>query len=636
MENEKTIRIQDDLYQFVNGKWLESAVIPNDRPTVGGFSDLDIGVEKLLMNDFKEMANNEKTIPNEHLSNAVLLYKKGMNVSRRNRDGIKPIEKDLEKIKSFLTLQSFNRNLKNCVMNDYPLPFNFGVDVNMKDTKHHSLVILGPGTILPDTTYYEEAQKQTHDTLIGVYSAMAKQLLSYTDLTEEEQREYLKDTIAFDGVIAGIVKSRQEWADYVKNYNPMKLNKVTRALAPLKFRNLLNKIFEKLPDEVIVYDPRFLKEFKKLLSEETYPLYQHWAYVTYLLNHTSALSVDLRTIGNAYHRTLMGTKSDPSIEKQSYQIAGRYFSEPLGLYYGKTYFGEEAKKDVVDIVKEIIETYKKRMAKNDFLEPATKDKAILKLDKIVIKMGYPDKINSYFDKMIVNPRDSLFKAMKELGKVLKDYEFSLLYQDVDRSEWVMPGHMVNACYNPNTNDITFPAAILQAPFYSLSQSRSQNLGGIGTVIGHEISHAFDNNGAAFDENGNLFDWWTKNDMKVFKNKTKAMIKQFDGLEIGNGKVNGKLVVSENIADNGGMGVTIDIMNGMKDRNYEEYFINWAKVWCIKAKDAYTELLLRMDVHSPAVLRANIPPRNFPEWYETFHVTSKDGMYLSPNKRIIIW
>jgi putative endopeptidase len=200
----------------------------------------------------------------------------------------------------------------------------------------------------------------------------------------------------------------------------------------------------------------------------------------------------------------------------------------------------------------------------------------------------------------------------------------------------MPGHMVNACYDPQRNDITFPAAILQAPFYSIKQTRSENLGGIGAVIGHEISHAFDNNGAKCDENGNINNWWTKEDFKNFNKKTKKMVEQFDGIELPWGKVNSNLIVSENIADNGGMAVTLHIMKTMKEKSYEEYFTNWAKVWCQKATDQYRSLLLTMDVHGPNVLRTNMPPRNFEEWYDTFNVKKTDKMYIAPNKRLVIW
>jgi len=253
-----------------------------------------------------------------------------------------------------------------------------------------------------------------------------------------------------------------------------------------------------------------------------------------------------------------------------------------------------------------------------------------------IKMGYPDKADEIFDKFEVGKNDSLYKAVGNINKVRLLDSIAKLDKPVDKTKWLMPGHMVNACYDPSRNDITFPAAILQAPFYSLKQTRSENLGGIGAVIGHEISHAFDNNGANMDENGNINNWWTKEDFKKFAKKTKDMVKQFEGIELPFGKVNSELIVSENIADNGGMAVTLHIMKGMKNANYEEYFLNWARIWCQKAKPEYEALLLTVDVHGPVILRTNMPPRNFQEWYDTFNVKKTDKMYIAPNKRVVIW
>ena len=253
-----------------------------------------------------------------------------------------------------------------------------------------------------------------------------------------------------------------------------------------------------------------------------------------------------------------------------------------------------------------------------------------------VKIGYPDKVDEIFSKFVVNKNDSLYKVVMGIRKVILLDRIAKLSEPVDKTKWAMPGHMVNACYNPMDNDITFPAAILQAPFYSIKQTRSQNLGGIGAVIGHEISHAFDNNGAKCDENGNLNNWWTKEDFKKFEKKTQAMIKQFDDIELPWGKVNSKLIVSENIADNGGMAVTLHIMKKMKDPNYAEYFMNWARVWCLKAKPEYLSLLLTVDVHGPNILRANMPPRNFQEWYDAFNVQKIDKMYIAPSKRLVIW
>jgi len=276
------------------------------------------------------------------------------------------------------------------------------------------------------------------------------------------------------------------------------------------------------------------------------------------------------------------------------------------------------------------------MRKNGFLAESTKEQAIKKLSTIEIKMGYPDEIKPFWFKLVFDEDASYFEEMQTLFAIRIQDQLDKALKPVDRTRWQMPGHMVNAGYDPSSNDITFPAAILQKPFYSLQQSVSENLGGIGAVIGHEISHAFDNNGANFDENGNLKNWWTEEDFTAFQELTKGMIEQFDGIEFHGGKINGELTISENIADNGGVGVTLEIMHTLPEPDFRAYFINWARVWCRKAKEEYLQLLLSSDVHSPGELRANMQPRNFPEWYETFGVTEHDGMYIAPEKRISIW
>ncbi len=635
MENK--VRVQDDLYLFVNKEWLDKAEIPGDKPACGGFNELATGVEDLLIGDLNKMAKGRRQTPNENVQKAVDLFVLAKNVKKRNKEGIKPILKNLDKLNKLNKVSDLNRKFKDFLTAGLPLPVSIGVNEDMKNTLNHCLILSGPETFLPDTTYYKEEMKPQHDALIGVWSQMVEKLLSYTDYSKEEGAKILAEALKFDEIIAGLVKSSEEWSEYVKMYNPTSLKRTATLLKPLKLKKLLTDLYgENIPEEIIVADPRFLKGFKGLLNEENFSLYKSWAIVNLLISASPLLSEEIREVGSEYSKILSGLQSLPTIEKQAYRLATGHFAEPIGLYYGKTYFGETAKKDVTEMVEEIISTYKDRIQKNDFLSEETKQKAILKLDKIVIKMGYPDKCDQLYDKLIVSKKASLYNVIMQLkAQVIKD-NLEKLTLPVDRSKWVMAGHVVNACYNPFTNDITFPAAILQKPFYSLKQSRSENLGGIGAVIGHEISHAFDNNGAKCDENGNLNNWWTKEDEKRFNQKTKEMIKEFSGIELPWGKVNAKFIVSENIADNGGMAVTLEIMSKMKDADYESYFYNWARVWCQKQREEYAKLLLQVDVHAPAVLRANMQPRNFNEWYKTFNVQKTDKMYIAPQKRVVIW
>lgn len=629
------IRIQDDLYTYVNQEKLEELVIPDDQPSIGGFQTLAIEVEKIMINEFNEMSEN-MNYPDEYLKNACSLYKIIKNVEKKEKDGIKPALKNVSVLNDITSFEDFSKFYKTLCLRKISLPFSVSVIADMKNTKQHCVSIQGPSVILPDASYYKEEMANQKQMILGIWTNAAKMIMAKTDLSEDDQNKYIEDTIAFDEMLGKLVKTSEEWSEYVKMYNPMKTSKVATLTKTVDMKYILNDLFGFVPETIIVSEPRYFKAFTEVFNEDNFELYKHWAYVNAIINSCQLLSEELRDLGSMYYRTIAGIAANTPLEKFAYQLASGVYSEPVGLYYGKKYFGEEAKKDITEIVYQIIETYKDRIKNNEILCDETKNKAILKLSKMGVKMGYPDKFDEIYSKIEINPEDSLFDIILSIEKLVKLDNFEKLSQPTNPEKWQMPGHMVNACYDPFVNDITFPAAILQAPFYSINQTRSENLGGIGAVIGHEISHAFDSNGAKCDENGNLNNWWTKEDNKSFNKKIRQMVKQFDGIELPWGKVNGKFIVSENMADNGGVAVTLDIMSKTKNASYEEYFSNWAKVWCMKAKPEYLTLLLNLDVHGPNILRANMPPRNFPEWYETFNVKKTDKMYIAPSKRIVIW
>ena len=629
------VRIQDDLYNYVNGEKIESLVIPDDLPSIGGFTTLHTEVEALMIGEFNRMSDTGD-YPDDYLRRACALFAAAKNVEKKAADGVAPLLKDLALIEGLKDMDDFNAALKELVLSGMPLPLEISVETDMKNTKVHGVNLQGPGVILPDASYYKPEMAPQKEALLGIWSAMAQAVLAKSDLSKEAQAQYIQDTLAFDAILGGLVKSQEEWSEYIKAYNPRKTSTVCKMVAPIDLKGLLKDLFGKVPEKVGVAEPRYFKAFATVFNEETFNIYKHWAYVTKMVGSCSLLSEELREIGGTFYRALAGIPAMTAVEKFAYQLASGMYSEPVGLYYGRKYFGEEAKKDITEIVYQIIDTYKTRIQNNPILCSETRAKAILKLSTMGVKMGYPDKVRTVYDSLIFDEGASLYEMVTSLKRIKREDGFSKLYKDVDRTLWAMPGHMVNACYDPFVNDITFPAAILQPPFYALSQTRSENLGGIGAVIGHEISHAFDSNGAKCDENGNINNWWTKEDEKRFKGLIKAMVKQFDGIELPWGKVNGKFIVSENMADNGGMAVTLDIMSKVKNANYEEYFANWARVWCTKAKPEYQKLLLSIDVHGPAILRANMPPRNFDEWYKTFKVKKTDKMYIEPKSRLVIW
>jgi putative endopeptidase len=620
---------------YVNGETLEKLVIPDDKPYAGGFADLADGVEKIMMDEFASMSKNRE-YPNEYLERACKLYSLAKDAERKEKHGITPALNNLALLDEVKSLEDFSRLYKALSLKGIPTPFSIGVDTDMKNTKQRLVYIQGAGVILPDASYYKPEMAAQKEQLLGIWTNVAKAVIAKTDLEPEVQEQYVTDALAFDAIIGSLAKTREEWARYIEMYNPMETATVSEMISDVDFAAILSDIFGKVPATVVVTEPRYFEGFSSILNTETIELYKHWAYVTGLLRACNYLSEELRELGGAYHRALTGVAAMQSIEKFAYNLASDMYSEPVGIYYGEKYFGEEAKKDITEIVYQIIDTYRARIKTNEILGDATREKAILKLSTMGVKMGYPDRARAIYEKLDFDPEDSLLDIMISLGAIRDLDSYAKLDQPTEPENWQMPGHMVNACYDPFVNDITFPAAILQAPFYSLGQTRSENLGGIGGVIGHEISHAFDSNGAKCDENGNINDWWTAEDFERFEAKVNAMIEQFDGIELPWGKVNGAFIVSENMADNGGMAVTLDIMSKTEGASYEEYFCNWARVWCEKAREEFLKMILAVDVHGPCILRANMPPRNFPEWYKTFDVKDTDEMYLAPEKRIVIW
>lgn len=630
-------RIQDDLYLAENENWLKDAKIPEDRTSIGSFSSLDINVEKTLIDDFNKFSSNLKPIPNKYIDNAIKIYKKALDMTTRNKQGISPIKARLEYILNLKDISDFNSKITYLYNNSYILPFNIQVDADMKNTSSNCLMFTGNSLFLPDTSYYDE-ENSTGKQLKNVFKMMIEKEFEELDfISENQKQEIINQAFEFDNLISKYVKSQLEWSEYTKTYNPISIKDFISKLENIDISTLLKDVYKELPSKVILNETKYFDNFNTIFNKDTFPLFRSFIFVKEFNSACSLLTSKLREASYIYKNTLMGTTSLPTLEKEAYRLVSSILSEPIGIYYGENYFGKEAKEDVIKIVEGLIATYKDRLAKNTWLSNKTKQKAILKLDKMVLKIGYPDKCQEVYDLINVDDSKSLFEILFDVEKVNRDYKNSLLYKKVDRSLWLMPGHMVNACYNPFTNDITFPAAILQEPFYSLKQSRASNLGGIGCVIGHEISHAFDNNGAMCDELGNLNNWWTDKDFETFSLKTKAMIDEFDGLEIAGGKVSGELTVSENIADNGGVASGLQTLETeFKEPDYQAFFKQFGRIWGIKIRPEYQQLLLNVDVHSPAYYRANMQVRNFPEWYKAFNVTSKDKMYLPEDKRVIIW
>ena len=629
-------RPQDNLYLAVNSEWLEKAVIPSDRSRISSFDGIDLNVENHLMEDFAAFADGKKDLPDvPNFAKAVELYKLARDFEKRNADGAAPVKADLVLLESLSDFADFNEKAADLAKAAFTLPFGFAVDADMKNTKVNVVSFTDPDIFLPDTKTYEtEGAKD----LLAILEKQSVNLLKLAGVAEDQAKEYAADALKFDARLAKVVKSSEEWADYPASYNPYSLADFEAKFKSFDIKKFLLNALGEEPEKLIVLDPRFLDNFESLVNEETFDEIKGWMLVKFINGAASALSQEFREAAFPFSQALSGQPELSSGDKQAYHLANGLFSEVVGVYYGQTYFGADAKADVLDMIQRMLNVYEDRIRNNDWLSQATKDKAIVKLRALILKVGYPDKIEDFYNRLQVTPASeggSLFSNLRAAAILEREYNLEKLHKPVDRTVWLMPGNLVNACYDSQRNDLTFPAAILQAPFYDLKQDRASNFGGIGVVIAHEISHAFDNNGAQFDELGNMVNWWTDEDYAEFKKRTQAEIELFDGIEYGPVVLNGKQIVSENIADQGGLTAAVQAAKDEGD-DMKKLFENFARVWANKQLTESIKTLVAIDVHAPGPERANVQSQCQDEFYEAFDVKPGDGMWLDPEKRVHIW
>ncbi|MBV0921367.1 M13 family peptidase [Limosilactobacillus reuteri] len=627
--------IKDDLYEAVNGEWLKTAKIPDDKPATGGFNDLVDEIDKQLMDDFDAYATGKEKSDDSRFNEMIKLYRLAKKFDWRKKVGPQPLKRMLASVENLNSYEDYQSQWKNWILAGMPSPISFDIDADMKNATVYALFASSPSLILPDKSYYEAEKKAQHDQLLQLWSSMVEALMDKLGYSKEEAKKIIDDAIKFDALLTPNVKSAEEAADYSKMYNPQTVAELASATDQLDIAAIIKQLVGEEPEKVIVTEPEYFKALNKIL-QGNFELFKNWALIRVIRENASYLDDEMREINGRYGRALSGSKKPVSQRKFAFYLARDMFSQVAGDYYGKKYFGPQAKADVHHMVEQMIKVYKGRLTNNQWLSKDTRDKAILKLDKLGIQVGYPDKIPALYDQFKVDEEESLIANLNQLTVTANKELFSRWNKPVDRMRWEMSAATVNAYYHPFKNIIVFPAAILQAPFYSLKQSSSQNYGGIGAVIAHEISHAFDNNGSLFDEFGNLNNWWTDEDSAHFKQLAQKMIEEFDGIPFAGQKVNGKLTVSENIADAGGLSCALEAAKTEADFNAQEFFINWATIWRMKATEQYMQLLLSIDVHAPQKLRANIQAENLDDFYTAFDIKPGNEMYRAPEDRVHIW
>ncbi len=635
-----TVRPQDDLFRSVNGKWLKEAKIPADRPADGAFFELRDRSEKQVLSII-EAAAKTKDDPNaQKISD---LYASFMDEARANKLGITAIQAELEAIAAIKDNAGLFRELAALQRAGVSGLFSIFVSTDAKKSDQYIAYINQGGLGLPNESYYRDPK---YDSLRTSYVNHIGKMLALAKIPNSEKAA--AKVMAIEEAIAKCHWDNVRTRDADKTYNKFSLAQLKALAKELDLDVWFEGIGGKEIEELVVREPSFMTDLAKtigLFSMDDWKTYLIW----HLVNSRASLLSEPFVVEDFefYSKTLLGTPEIQPRWKRGVALVEGALGQAVGKLYVEKYFPPEAKEKMKGLVANLIEAYRIDIQALDWMSAETKAKALEKLAKFTSKIGYPDKWRDY-SKLEIK-QDDLVGNQRRVAEFALNYQLSKLGKPVDRTEWGMTPQTVNAYYNPGMNEIVFPAAILQPPFFDLKADDAVNYGGIGAVIGHEIGHGFDDQGAKYDGDGNLKDWWTAADKKEFQKRTKALIEQYNAFEpqqLPGQHVNGALTIGENIGDLGGLTIahkaytislkskespTIDGFTGP-----QRLFIGWAQVWRTKYRDAALSRRLATDPHSPPEFRCNGVIRNLTEFYDAFGVKEGDKLWLPAKDRVRIW
>ena len=633
---DKNATIASNFYQAVNKEWLLKAKIPVDSPSIDSFYTLDEDVKGKLKKDIKNLGEGKESSDITGMSEFITFYKAASDYKQREKDGLEPLKpylKEIEDIKDLNDLASKSASLTD---RGIPLPFGYDVGTNAENTSQKQIQLSPPSILLPDVSIYkDEASKKQYLTPIETATQKALEMLGYS---EKNSKRIVKEALEFDEIIAKYSLSNEEMSESKNLVHPKTAEEINAYSGSFKLYDVIKGIMGRDLETINVPNTKYFENYSKVVNQDNFSKIKSWMLVQEAMAASNSLTEDYRLNFQSISMAIMGTQKPISKEDTVYEMSVNLFSDVMSVYYGRKYFGEEAKTDVTGMIDKIKNVYRGRLQQNDWLTEETRNKAIEKLDKMKVFVGYQEDVDPGTKELHLDPNKSFFELSEDIAQFGKRYTIDHFDEPIDKNKWSGSAFDINAYYNPESNSINFPAGILQAPFYDKNQSTEKNYGGIGVVIGHEITHAFDSNGADYDENGDMHNWWTKADSKAFDKRIKAFEDQWNGLEIYGTKVNGKLTVTENVADAGGLSSTLQVLKtDMTKPNLKDYFENYANIWKQKASLQYNKYTMVQDVHAPNELRVNQQLKNLPEFYEAYpQIKQGDDMYLAPSKRISLW
>jgi predicted metalloendopeptidase len=644
-----TARPQDDFFRYVNGKWLDQTEIPADKTSWGSFNELRENTDADVLAILNEALKNNTYASNTDQGKALNLYRSILDSTARNEQGIKPLEKNLKQIDGIKNV----KDLEAYFIENEPKGGGglFGVNVfsDAKDS-NKNVVYLGVGSLgLPDREYYVSNDADPKEKREKYVSHVAK-MLQYLGQDAESAGKDAQVVLAFETSLATPMFTRVERRDDRLSYNPMKVSDLQKLTPAINWENYLDGIGIKALDTIVVTEPKYMAALQSILKKgdvNTWKAYLKW---TLLRGASGTLSDEIETANwEFYSKTLRGTQAQEPREKRALQTVNRSMGEAVGKIYVDKKFPPEAKQKAEELIANLIAAYDTRIKALPWMSEETKTKALEKLHKLRIKIAYPDKWKDYSN-LTINGSEtgSYYENSRNLSQWNFNKDLEKIGKPVDKDEWFMAPQIVNAYFNPSFNEIVFPAAILQPPFYNYTADAAVNYGGIGAVIGHEISHGFDDSGARYDANGNLVDWWTADDLKQFTELGNALADQYSKLEPLPGIfVDGKFTLGENIGDLGGVNAAYDALQLDLAKNgnpgkidgftpEQRFFLSWGTIWRTKTRDEALKTQVKTDPHAPGMYRAIVPIQNVDVFYQAFDIKEGDKLFLTPEQRVKIW
>lgn len=642
---DKSVDPGKDFYMYANGTWVKNNPVPADKSRWGSFSELaernNYLIHSILDNAKADTSAAAKS-PKKQVGD---LFASAMDTAKLEQLKLKPIEADLAKVDEIKTTEDLIKLLADFHKNGYSGMFDTDVQPDAKDSSVYAFQLSQGGISLPDRDYYltDSFSKQRE-----AYVEHLKKMFGFLGESADAAAKDAATVVSMETELAKASRSRVDLRDPIKNYNKVKTVDLISGAKTMPWKQYLaDRNVSEIP-YAIVGQPEFFTAVDKMLKDR--PISDWKTYLRWKVIHGAAPflneAVELENF-NFFGKTLSGQQEQEPRWKRAAKVIDGSLGEALGELYVEKYFPPEARTKMNDLVNNLRGVFKERLQKLEWMSEATKEKALAKFDRFTQKIGYPEKFRDYSSVEI--KRDDYLGNVKRADAFETNRRLVRVGKPVDKTEWEMTPPTVNAYFNPLLNEIVFPAGILQPPFFDMNMDDPVNYGAIGAVIGHEITHGYDDEGRKYNADGNLVEWWTDKDAKEFESRADKVVEEYNSFEALPGlHVNGKLTLGENIADLGGVTIAYDALqralkkDPSKRKNIDgltpeqRFFLSFAQIWHTNIREAEAKRLITVDPHSPGRFRSYGPLVNFQEFYDAFGIKEGSPLWVSPEKRAKIW